>query len=83
MKNSLYNRVNNCDNNFNKYQSNKMKKITHWERIKHKGGPLNNQNVPQKSGVALCGIMLDENNIKSVVKENINCIDCLKNKLGW
>lgn len=55
-----------------------MKKIIHWERTKHKGGPLNNQNMPYKSGVALCGIKLDEYNIKSVVKENVNCVECLK-----
>ena len=55
-----------------------MKKVIHWERTKYKGGPLNNQNMPQKTGVALCGIKLDESNVKSAVKANVNCSDCLK-----
>ena len=59
-----------------------MRKMLHLERTKHKGGSIGNNQMPKKSGVALCGIKLDQSNIKSSI-EDMNCVECHKKISPW
>ncbi|KKW10880.1 MAG: hypothetical protein UY50_C0025G0052 [Parcubacteria group bacterium GW2011_GWA2_49_9] len=56
---------------------------THFEKTKHRGGPLRittEDDMPKKTGRAICGVLLDDNNQPRVSAENVNCVECL-NKL--
>lgn len=59
-------------------------KVTHFEKTNHTGKPLNMGSVmPQKSGHAICGRELDENNQVRSTKEEVNCVKCLELYHKW
>ncbi|HCB35512.1 MAG TPA: hypothetical protein DEP25_02615 [Candidatus Taylorbacteria bacterium] len=59
-----------------------MKSIikTHFEKTTHRGGPIRiimEEDMPKKSGRALCGVLLDDTNQPRISKGNVNCKECL------